>query len=225
VSGDRSARHVDLEDEVSTAVVLVAILGSLLLGVISPGPSFVMVAHTSIARSRRHGVASALGMGVGGVAFASLALVGLQALLMQVTWLYLILKIVGGAYLIYIAVHLWRGAPRPFAIAPAAKVGPSSLARTFWLGLATQISNPKTAIVYGSVFAALLPPAPPFWLLTLLPPLIFTLEAGWYVIVAIIFSSDRPRSAYLRSKAWIDRAVSGVMGSLGIRLLVDAAGR
>jgi threonine/homoserine/homoserine lactone efflux protein len=216
---------MELGVEVNTAVVLVAILGSLLVGVISPGPSFVMVAHTSIALSRRHGVASALGMGVGGVAFASLALVGLQALLMQVTWLYLILKIIGGAYLIYIAIRLWRGAPKPFAIAPAAKLAPASVARTFWLGLATQISNPKTAVVYGSVFAALLPPAPPFWLLGLLPPLIFTLEAGWYVIVAVVFSSDRPRSAYLRAKSWIDRIVSGVMAGLGIRLLVDAAGR
>jgi threonine/homoserine/homoserine lactone efflux protein len=210
---------------VSTAVVLVAILGSLLVGVVSPGPSFVMVAHTSIALSRRHGVAAALGMGIGGVAFASLALVGLQALLMQVTWLYLILKIIGGAYLLYIAVQLWRGAPRPFTVAPATKLAPSSVARAFWLGFATQISNPKAAIVYGSVFAALLPSTPPFWLLMLLPPLIFALEAGWYVIVAILFSSDRPRGAYLRSKAWIDRIVSGVMAGLGIRLLADAAAR
>jgi threonine/homoserine/homoserine lactone efflux protein len=214
-----------LEGIVSTAVILLAILGSLLVGVVSPGPSFVMVAHTSIALSRRHGVASAIGMGLGGVAFASLALVGLQALLMQVTWLYLILKIIGGAYLITIAFRLWRSAPRPFAIAPTATLAPSSVARAFWLGLATQISNPKTAIVYGSVFAALLPAEPPFWLLAALPPLIFTLEAGWYVIVAILFSSDRPRSAYLRSKTWIDRIVGGVMAGLGVRLLADAAGR
>jgi threonine/homoserine/homoserine lactone efflux protein len=220
-----SATSFQAESIVSTAVILVAILGSLLVGVISPGPSFVMVAHTSIAWSRRHGVASALGMGLGGVAFASLALVGLQALLMQVTWLYLILKVIGGAYLITIAVRLWQDAPRPFAVMPAAKLAPSSIARAFWLGLATQISNPKTAIVYGSVFAALLPSAPPFGLLAALPPLIFTLEAGWYVIVAVLFSSERPRGAYLRSKAWIDRIVGGVMAGLGIRLLVDAAGR
>jgi threonine/homoserine/homoserine lactone efflux protein len=214
-----------LEHEVSTAVVLVAILGSLLVGVVSPGPSFVMVAHTSIALSRRHGVASALGMGMGGVAFASLALVGLQALLMQVTWLYLLLKVIGGAYLIYVAVRLWRSTPRPFAIAPTATLAPAPVSRAFWLALATQISNPKTAIVYGSVFAALLPPAPPFWLLLLLPPLIFALEASWYVLVAVVFSSEQPRGAYLRAKIWIDRIVSGVMAGLGIRLLADAAGR
>ena len=39
--------------------------------------------------------------------------------------------------------------------------------------------TPKTAIVYGGVFAALLPATPPFWLLAALPPLIFALEAGW----------------------------------------------
>ena len=62
---------------------LSAILGALLIGAISPGPSFVLVARISIARSRRDGLAAALAMGVGGVILGSLALLGLRALLMQ----------------------------------------------------------------------------------------------------------------------------------------------
>lgn len=46
-----------------------AILSAVLLGVMSPGPSFVVVARSSIGVSRRAGFAAALGMGVGSIAF------------------------------------------------------------------------------------------------------------------------------------------------------------
>jgi len=46
--------------------VLAGLLGVLLVGSISPGPSFVLVARTAVARSRRDGVAAALGIGIQG---------------------------------------------------------------------------------------------------------------------------------------------------------------
>jgi threonine/homoserine/homoserine lactone efflux protein len=91
------------------------------------------------------------------------------------------------------------------------------------LGLATQLSNPKTAIVYGGIFAALLPPAPPGWIFVALPPAVMLIEIGWYTIVAVTFSSERPRAAYLRGKRWIDRAAGAVMGALGLRLVIETA--
>ena len=83
-------------------IALLSILGTIAVGAMSPGPSFVLVVRTSAALSRRDGLAAALGMGIGGLSFALLALAGLQALLMQVSWLYLILKLAGAAYLIYL---------------------------------------------------------------------------------------------------------------------------
>jgi len=46
----------------------------------------------------------------------------------------------------------------------------------------------------------------------------------WYAIVALALSSAAPRSAYLRYKAWIDRAAGGVMVLLGIKLLSGVRG-
>ena len=80
-----------------TLFALLSILGTIAVGAMSPGPSFVLVVRTSAAVSRRDGLAAALGMGIGGLSFALLALAGLQALLMQVSWLYLILKLAGAA--------------------------------------------------------------------------------------------------------------------------------
>jgi threonine/homoserine/homoserine lactone efflux protein len=206
-------------------LAFLAIIGALVVGVISPGPSFVLVARTAIAASRRDGLAAALGMGLGGVIFGSLALLGLTALLAQAGWLYLGVKLLGGAYLVYLGIAIWRGASSKVSVAAAGPGARRNTARSFWIGLATQVSNPKTAIVYASVFAALMPAHPPLWFVLALPPALFAIEAGWYAVVALAFSAGGPRAAYLRAKTWIDRLAGSVMAALGLRLLLEAARR
>lgn len=157
----------------NTPAFILAILGALWLGAMLPGPSFVIVARSAIGQSRLDGLASALGMGIGGILFASLALAGLYSVLQTVGWLYLGLKLAGGAYLLYMSYKIWRGASQPFALPGAVAARSGSARKSFWTGLATQMSNPKTAIWYGSIFAALLPQQPPTWVYFALPPLVF----------------------------------------------------
>ncbi|HEX6121227.1 MAG TPA: LysE family transporter, partial [Dongiaceae bacterium] len=202
-------------------LALLTILGTLAIGAMSPGPSFVVVVRTSAALSRRDGLAAALGMGCGGLVFAGLALAGLQALLMQVSWLYLVVKVAGGAYLVYLGIRIWRGARTPLQTSNGTEPTGGGRGRSFWVAFATQISNPKTAIWYASVFAAFLPNPIPAWMFWVLPPLIFALEAGWYTIVALAFSAARPRALYLGAKLWIDRFAGGVVGLLGGRLILE----
>jgi threonine/homoserine/homoserine lactone efflux protein len=210
-------------ETMSAQLALLSILGTLAIGAISPGPSFVVVVRAAAALSRRDGLASALGMGLGGMVFSGLALGGLQALLMQVDWLYMALKVAGGAYLVYLGIRLWRGARTPLAVAADGGQPPAGgWRRSFVVGLATQLSNPKTAIWYASIFAAFLPAQVPAWMFWTLPPLTFALEMGWYTIVALLFSSSKPRAVYLRGKHWIDRVAGGVVTALGGRLIVEA---
>ncbi|MDQ0014669.1 threonine/homoserine/homoserine lactone efflux protein [Variovorax boronicumulans] len=207
-----------------TTLALLGIAGAMTVGAMSPGPSFVMVARTAVA-SRSDGLAAALGMGAGGLVFAIAALAGLQAAFLAVPGLYLAIKGFGGAYLIYLGFRIWRGARQPLAMTQDSDASPRQQSRgkrTFLLGLATQVSNPKTAVVYASIFAAFLPREVPLVLALAVPAVIFCIETGWYAIVALALSSAAPRSAYLRYKAWIDRAAGGVMGLLGLRLVWSA---
>ena len=196
-------------------LAVLSISGAITLGAMSPGPSFLMVARTSAARSRADGLAAALGMGIGGVLFAVLALAGVHVVLSTVPLLYGALKVLGGAYLVYLGWTIWRGAATPLVLRDT----PASSRRAFWLGLATQVSNPKTAVVYASIFVSLLPQEMPLWALFVLPAVIFCIETGWYSIVALALSASGPAAAYLRWKAWIDRAAGGVMGLLGLKLI------
>jgi threonine/homoserine/homoserine lactone efflux protein len=201
---------------------LAGVLAALTVGVVSPGPSFVMIARTAVSMSRSNGLAAALGMGAGGVLFALAALLGLQAVLLAVPALYLVLKVAGGIYLAYLGFRIWGSAKHPLVVPGNPSGDGASLPRSFALGFVTQVSNPKTAIVYASVFAAFLPAAPSVGFDVTLVTIVFSIEAGWYSIVALALSSDRPRRAYLRFKASVDRVAGGVMMLLGLKLILSS---
>ncbi len=198
------------------------ILGALLVGAASPGPSFVLVARIAMGNSRKDGIAASTGMGVGGVIFSILALFGLHTVLTNIPTLYVVLKVIGGVYLIYLAILIWRGAKEPLSVTNENVYEKNSLKKSFLIGLITQISNPKTAIVYGSIMAALLPANIPGALYYILPPLVFIIEAGWYSVVTLVLSTSSPRALYLRSKSFLDRVAGGVMAGLGVKLVYGA---
>jgi threonine/homoserine/homoserine lactone efflux protein len=195
---------------------------ALALGAMSPGPSFIVVARMALANSRTNGIAAAIGMGIGGLIFSIAALLGLTALLVAVPVLYLALKVVGGMYLIYLGFRLWRSARRSLEFSRTDSPERSSILHSFLIGLATQLSNPKTALVYAGVFTAFLPSEPSYSLLVVLPGTGLMIETGWYSLVAITLSAPVPRARYLKLKAWIDRAAGVAMAALGAKLTSEA---
>ena len=92
---------------------------------------------------------------------------------------------------------------------------------SLWFGLTTQLSNPKAAIVYASVFAAFLPSHLSVALAAALVAVVFALETGWYAIVATLLSASAPRRAYIGCKAFVDRAAGLVMLGLGLKLIAS----
>ena len=172
-----------------------------------------------MARSRRHAVAAAFGMGLGGVTFAIAAIAGLGAVLHYAEWAYLGLKIVGGAYLLYLGIRMWLHAGRS-ATAPEV-VTSGSYGRT--IGgrdpRAAQQSEGDRRVrqrLRGAPAAS-----PPLWMFLAIPPGIFLIETGWYLFVAWAFSTSRPRAVYARFSAWIDRIAGTVLGGLGAYFAVD----
>lgn len=205
---------------------ITALLGigtALAIGAASPGPSFVMVARTAIAASRADGISAALGMGIGGLLFATAALLGLHGLLLAVPSLYWLFKVLGGLYIAYLGLQIFLDAKKTLStrtIEPASTT--RKVVRSFALGLTTQISNPKTAIVYASVFAAFLPVKSSLTFSLSIAGIVFLIETVWYTLVALALSSNIPRRAYLNYKAWIDRVAGGVMIALGFKLVTSA---
>ena len=193
------------------------------LGVISPGPSFIFVAQTAMQKSRAHGVATSLGMGTGAMLLALMAISGLFVILKTIPVLYIVLKIFAGLYLLYIAYSMWKAADEPFLNASENSRNNTvrqhgSLKKAYLLGLLTQLSNPKTAIVIGGIFMAFLPEQTPDYAVLLLSVMAFIIDASWYIVVAIALTTPPAQQLYLRFKKSINRLASGLMGALGLKL-------
>jgi threonine/homoserine/homoserine lactone efflux protein len=86
------------------------------------------------------------------------------------------------------------------------------------LGLFTQLSNPKTAIVIGGIIMAFLPTEIPDYSFLILAVITFIIDAGWYTIVAISLSTNRAQRFYNRFKKHIGRIASSLMAIMGTKL-------
>jgi len=195
---------------------------ALIVGVISPGPSFIYVAQVAMSQSRSQAIATSLGLGTGAMIFALLASLGLFFVLETVPWVYLGLKIMGGFYLFYLAYRIWNSANQTLDESaveiPDAKI---SLPKSYMLGLFTQLSNPKTAIVIGGIFMAFMPANVPEVSYIFLAVMAFVIDAGWYSIVSIMLSTSKAQRVYLRFKKSITRVASGLMAVLGAKLIFN----
>ncbi|RVV98838.1 LysE family translocator [Mesobaculum littorinae] len=190
-----------------------------LLAAISPGPSFVLSARISASEGFRTGAALAFGFGIGAAIWAAAALLGLAVLFEVLPQLFLVLKLAGAAFLIWIAISMWRHADAPID-RPDPDAPPRGIAAAVRLGLATFLANPKPAVFFGAVFVGLVPAdAGPLALCALLA-VIFVNETLWYVLVARLLSTGRARAAYTRAKATIDRLFGGLIAMFGLRIAI-----
>ncbi|NNU80490.1 LysE family transporter [Halovulum dunhuangense] len=202
------------------ALILLPLVLAHFAAAVSPGPSFVLIARTSAARTRAAAMRMSVGLGLGAMLWAAAALFGLTLLFEIAPWTYLAMKVAGAGFLLWLGYQLWRHAPEPLDMTLA---GQDGLSRTGDVrhGLLVQIANPKVSIFFGSVFVTLVPPDASVAFLAVLLALIFIVETAWYLAVSTFFAVPQIRARYLRLKAWIDRACGGVLGLLGLRLAIS----
>lgn len=194
--------------------------GLMILGAISPGPAVLMSARIGLNEGWRTGVFLATGIGVGAVFWACMALFGLALVFAAAPFLLAALKLAGGGFLLWMGWQLWAGARAPIAL-PKDQPAPRSALSAFWLGIATQLSNPKPAVLMSAIFLGTVPPQTPAWQYLALFAVIFTAESLWNSLVARIFSLDRTREAYLRAKPLFDRCFGAMLALLGLKLALS----
>ena len=90
----------------SSHTVLLSVVGIWTLAVITPGPNFLLTVQTAVARSRSAALWSVLGTSCGTAIWGLSGFFGITLLFRTAPWLYGALKLLGGAYLIYLGVRL-----------------------------------------------------------------------------------------------------------------------
>jgi threonine/homoserine/homoserine lactone efflux protein len=199
---------------------LLFIIASLVV-IVTPGQDMILVMSRSVAQGPAAGVATAAGVSVGLVGHTLLATLGLGTILRASEWLFLALKFVGAAYLVWLGVQLLRTRQHELAVATGQ---PRPLRRLFMEGALSNLSNPKIAVFY---FAFL----PQFVLPGAGHPTLAVFVLG-LLFAALTFLVKGPvglgaglLSTWLRARpgaiAWLFRASGVVLVGLGLKLALE----
>ncbi|UEP32539.1 MULTISPECIES: LysE family translocator [unclassified Burkholderia] len=194
-----------------------------MLAVISPGPDFAMVTRNSLMLSRRSGLLTACGIGLGVTVHVSYTLLGVGLLIRQSLWLFNAVKLVGAIYLIYLGAKML--AARPADGRPAMHVAPLSDLAALRTGFLTNALNPKTTVFIVSLFMQAVSPDTPLHVQIGYGLFIALAHAGWFSLVAVCFSADAVRDRLLSLRHWIDRTFGVLLVGFGVMLAVARGSR
>ena len=140
--------------------LLLAFIGAGLLLNLTPGADFVFISASGISGGPRVGMAAAVGVNLGILIHIAMASAGLSALLIAFPLAYDVIRYVGAAYLIYLAVQAWRS---------TGEIGQGKAAPSLWVavrrGFITNLLNPKTALFIFAFIPQFTDPAiGPIWM-------------------------------------------------------------
>jgi RhtB (resistance to homoserine/threonine) family protein len=186
---------------------------------LTPGPDTVYILGRSIAQGREAGVASAIGISLGSIFHTCAAALGLSAILATSALAFGTIKLIGGAYLIFLGAKMILDRRKQLSL-------PSNFRRrttiaAFRQGILTNILNPKVALFYLAFLPQFIDPAsnakvPAFILLGLT---FVTTGTIWCLILAWFASvfSERLRANETISQ-WLNRTAGALFIFLGLRL-------
>lgn len=198
---------------------LLVVITITILAVLSPGADFALVTRNSLLLSRRHGVLTALGIGLGVMLHIGYSLLGVGVLLQQSLLWFNGLKIAGALYLIYLGVKLLRSPVQRPGEGPARGAEMSSWG-ALRSGFLTNALNPKTMIFVLSLFMQVVQPGTAWPVQIGYGAIIVLAHVLWFVWVAMFFSAPAIAGRLLAYKRRIDQVFGAVLVGFGLLLSV-----
>lgn len=185
------------------------------LALLIPGVDFFLIARTAMTGGWRNATGTCLGIATAngifiGAAFSGLALISDPIALAA-------MQVAGGAFLLWIGVVFMRSSPRVTSKREP-RAAPTSWAKNVGLGLVSGLLNPKNALFYLSLAAALAG-APPATLVAYGVWMV-AVVAVWDVFVAVALGSRRALARLERLVPWLTKAAGAVLTLFGVAMIV-----
>ena len=186
---------------------------------ITPGANVLLISQLAASGHKRGAVFASFGVCTVTLMWATLAILGLNAVFNVVPQLRFAVQTAGGLYLIYIAIRLWRSG----SVAARSDAAAIDAWAAFRLGFLTNITNPKSALFFASVFATALPKETSATLMAIAVAVVVLNALIWHFFLALAFSHPRVQAGYARQRKLLSRVASSIVGVIGVRLLVTTA--
>ena len=165
-----------------------------------------------------------MGISLGLVIHIGAGIFGLVALMASPT-LFMGIKFLGGAYLIYLGWQGLRAKPQAVEDGVVNATSQRSLRQIVQMGFWCNVLNPKVPLYFLSVFTVMIPPSTSQVQLFGIGAVMMILTFLWFSTVALIFSNSVIQGKFRRLGHWLDRVVGGLFIGFGLKVLVSAQSR
>ncbi len=185
---------------------ILAAYAILLVGASSPGPAVAMLLGISTRQGRGPALVTCAGIATGSMTINILTMLGVGLILSQAAWAMSALKLVGAAYLLWLAWGAFRKALHPpkVAVMAAPRQG---RARLFTAGYALQVTNPKAIVFWLAIAAVGAVEGAPLPVIAGFVAGAFAISFVMHALWALVLSSGPIRAAYAGGRAWIEAAL------------------
>lgn len=192
-----------------------------LLAVMSPGPDFVMITRNSLIYSRRSGIYSAVGLGLGMAVHATYSLIGIGLIIAKSIVIFSILKFIGAAYLIYFGYKCLCAKAPDLKNSPTSKCRDLSRLAAIRIGFLTNILNPKATLFFLALFTQVVSPQTPKIIQILYAAEMSLMTFLWFAFVCVILSQKRVQAKFFLVQHWFERVFGVLLIALGIKVALS----
>ena len=192
----------------------------LLVAASSPGPAVAMLLGIGALQGRRPALVAAAGIATGSVLLNVVTLVGLGVLLTQAAWTMAGVRLIGAAYLAWLAYGAFRRAVSTPPVRAAA-VAPAPAWRHFAAGFALQATNVKAIVFWLAINAVGATQGGGAAVLALYVAGAWIISFGCHGAWALLLSSAPVRAAYGRARRWIEGALGALFAAFALRLATE----
>ena len=197
------------------------------LALLSPGPDFVLVVTSAIRNEGKNAIGVALGIASANALYVGLCLIGVGTILAASVTIMIVLKVIGGLFLIYLAVQALRASKGSYNNLDMAEHTHSNAVKATFLkefitGFMSGILNPKNLLFYLSLFTVVLTPEVGFAFKLGLGIWMTAIVFLWDLSIIFLLSTPKVRSKFTKLAYYIDKVTGAILGLIGFAIVKSA---
>ncbi len=189
-----------------------------LLAVVSPGPDFIVAVRSSLMYSRKTGIWTAVGFGLGIMVHIFYSLAGLALIISKSILVFSTIKFLGAGYLVYIGLKSIFSKATGIKIGEHDKIKDISTWQAVKVGFLTNVLNPKATLFFLSLFTLVISPDTPLIIMIIMSAIMVMNQILWFSMVSIFLSQKRLRSTFDKHQNIFNRTLGGLLVALGVKV-------
>ncbi|MEK7461987.1 MAG: LysE family transporter [Patescibacteria group bacterium] len=189
-----------------------------LLAVASPGPDFIVAVKNSLTYSRKTGLYTAIGFGLGIGAHTIYCMAGIALIISKSILLFNGIKFVGAGYLIYIGYKSLRARSLPISMEKSVQQSDISAFAAIRIGFLTNVLNPKATLFFLSLFTLVISPDIPVSVVGTISLLMVIDTMVWFSLVAVFFTNPLVQAKFDSYQSAFNKVFGSLLILLGLKI-------